>query len=73
MVPDNFFDSAATVRMEAFVEGKDKEDIATKRGNSFMGRQGRKKEMNLWGFDRSAAGGAMGQAGPKGEDPFSGF
>ena len=73
VVPDNFFDSTATVRMEAFVEGKDKEQMATKRRKSFMGRQGRKKDMSFWGFDRSAAGGAMGQAGLKVEDPFSGF
>ena len=73
VVPDNFFDPAATVRMEAFVDGKDQGRIATKRGNSFMARQGRKKDMSFWGFDRSGAGGAMGQAGLKGEDPFSGF
>ena len=76
VVPDNFFDSTATVRMEAFVDGKDKEGIPSKRRKSFMARQGRKKEMKFWGFDRSGAGGSVGQAGLvglKGEDPFSGF
>ena len=73
VVPDNFFDSAATVRMEAFVDGKDRERIPSTRRKSFMARQGRKKDMSFWGVDRSGAGGAMGQAGLKGEDPFSGF
>ena len=74
VVPDNFFDSTATVRMEAFVDGKEQERIPSKRRRSFMARQGRKKDMSFWGFDRSEAGGGMGQAGLKGgEDPFSGF
>lgn len=74
VVPDNFFDSAATVRMEAFVDGKGQECIPRKRRRSFMARQGRKKDMSFWGFDRSGADGAMGPAGlTGGEDPFSGF
>ena len=73
VVPNNFFDSAATVRMEAFVDEKNKGRIPSKRRKSFMARPGRKKDLSFWGIDRSGAGGAMGQGGLKEEDPFSGF
>ena len=73
VMPDNFFDSAATVRMEAFVDGKDKEHVLTNRGKSYGARQGGKKDMSFWGFDTSAGQGPMGRAGLKGDDPFTGF
>ena len=70
VVPDNFFDTAATVRMEAFVDGKDKEEVLSNRGRSYGER---KKDTSFWGFDRSAARGEKGRAGLKGEDPFTEF
>ena len=73
VVPDNFFDSAGTVRMEAFIEGKEKEYVLTTRGKSQQARQGRRKDMSFWGFDALAVGGAMGSSGLKAEDPFTGF
>ena len=73
VVPDNFFDSAATIRMEAFIDGKEKECVLSTRGKSYGARQGRKKDVNFWGFDASAARSAMGSSKFKGEDPFTGF
>lgn len=72
VVPDNFFDSAGTVRMEAFVDRTEKEYILS-RGKSYRTRQGRKKDMGFWGFDTSAASSGLASGGLKGEDPFTGF
>lgn len=72
VVPDNFFDSAATIRMEAFIEGREKECVLATRGRSYGARQGR-KDMNFWGLDASAARSGMANAKIKGEDPFTGF
>lgn len=73
VVPDNFFDTAGTVRMEAFVNGKERECVITPRGKSYRTRQGRKKDMSFWGFDASVARSGMGNARLKMEDPFTGF
>ena len=35
VVPDNFFDSAGTVRMEAFVEEKERDSALSSRGKSY--------------------------------------
>ena len=72
VVPDNFFDCAGTVRMEAFVDGKEKEYVVRAKGKGYGARRGRKKDMSFWGFDASAAGSAMGSARVRGEDPFTG-
>lgn len=64
VVPDNFFDTASTVRMEAFVDRNEKG-----RGKSYRTRQGRKKDMSFWGLD--APGVSSGLGSPK--DPFTGF
>ena len=69
VVPDNFFDTAGTVRMEAFVERNEKENVASSRGKSYRTRQGRKKDMSFWGLDTSGANSGLGS--PK--DPFTGF
>lgn len=73
VVPDNFFDSAGTVRMEAFVDGEEKEYVLTARGKKSRTRQGRKTEMSFRGFDASATSSAVEGARLKGEDPFTGF
>ena len=73
VVPDNFFDSVGTVRMEAFVDRKEKEYVLTTRGKSYRTRQGRKKDMSFWGLDASSASSALGSARLQGEDPFTGF
>lgn len=64
VVPDNFFDTASTVRMEAFVERNEKG-----RGKSYRTRQGRKKDLSFWGLDASGASSGLGSA----KDPFTGF
>ena len=73
VVPDNFFDSAGTVRMEAFVDRKEKEHPLTTRGKSYRTRQGRKKDMSFWGLDASVSSSALGSSRLQGEDPFTGF
>lgn len=72
VVPDNFFDTAGTVRMEAFVDRNEKEYVLTTRG-SYRTRQGRKKDMSFWGLEASGASSALGSPRLKGEDPFTGF
>lgn len=72
VVPDNFFDTAGTVRMEAFVDRKENDYVLT-RGKHYRTRQVRKKDMNFWGFDASGASSALGNVRVKGEDPFTGF
>ncbi len=73
VVPDNFFDSAGTVRMEAFVEGKERDSALSSRGKSYRTRQGRRKDMRFWGFDASTADSGLGSTRLKGDDPFTGF
>ncbi|KAF6228372.1 hypothetical protein HO133_008102 [Letharia lupina] len=73
VVPDNFFDSAATVRMEAFVDRNEKEYVLTPKGKRYRTRQGRQKDPSFWGFDASAASSALESARLKLEDPFTGF
>ncbi|CAF9921296.1 MAG: hypothetical protein ALECFALPRED_001758 [Alectoria fallacina] len=71
VVPDNFFDSAGTVRMEAFVERKNKEYVISSRGKSYRPR--RTKDMSFWGVDGSGASSGLGSARQIGKDPFTGF
>ena len=75
VVADNLYESGGTVRMEAFVKGKEKEYAVSTRSRSYRTRQGRKKDMSFWGmgFDTSVAGGGLGSARQTGEDPFTGF
>lgn len=73
VVPDNFFDSAGTVRMEAFVDRKENEYVLTSRGKSNRTRQGRRKDMNFWGLDAPGASSGLESARVKGEDPFTEF
>lgn len=73
VVPDNFFDCAGTVRMEAFVDDRETDYILSSRGKSQRARQGGEKDMSLWGSDASVAGSGWGSAREKGEDPFTGF
>ena len=74
VVPDNFFDSAGTVRMEAFVDGKESNEyVLTSRSKSKRTRQGRKKDMSFWGFDAPGASSGLESARLKGEDPFTEF
>ena len=63
VVPDNFFDTASTVRMEAFVDRNEKG-----RGKSHGSRQGRKKDVSFWGLDAPGASSGLGS-----QDPFTGF
>lgn len=74
VVPDNFFDSAGTVRMEAFVDGKENNEyVLTSRSKSNRTRQGRKKDMSFWGLDAPGANSGLESARVKGEDPFTEF
>ena len=73
VVPDSFSDPAGTVRMEAFVDKKEKEYMFTPRGKDYRTRPGRKKDMRFWGFDGSAADSASESTRVNGEDPFTGF
>ena len=84
VVPDNFFDPAGTMRMEAFVRSADENEApvrakaeapkAKKESRSYRTRQGRKKDLGYWGVaepktgSRAAGGERMGD-----EDPFTGF
>ena len=83
VVPDNFFDPAGTMRMEAFVRAGDENDApiitqddqvkARKGSRSYRTRQGRKKDLSYWGVAESAKGSAAGSMRIRGEDPFTGF
>ena len=60
--------------MEAFVKGKDKEEIRRKRGKSHRIRQEDRKDMGFWGLDTMGAGSSgLDSARLKWEDPFTGF
>ena len=73
VVPDNFFDCAGPVRLEAFVDGRETDYGPDSRGKSQRARQRGKKDMSFWGFDASAGGSGWGSARVKGEFPFTGF
>ncbi len=73
VVPDNFFDTAGTVRMEAFVDRRESEYVLAARGKNYRARQGRKKDMSFWGFDATVASSALESPRLTGEDPFTGF
>ena len=76
VLTDKLYEGGGTVRMEAFVKGKEKKEYAVStRGKSYRNRQGRKKEMSFWGlgFDGTTAGSGLGSAKATGEDPFTGF
>lgn len=81
-IRNNFFDAVGTVRMEAFVEGKEKRREGRERkvppqplGNSWAKKQG-KKDLRYWGVGGESVGGSSvgGVRGDRGlEDPFGGF
>lgn len=83
VVPDNFFDAAGTMRMEAFVMGEveneppvrtEAEAVKGRKGSrSYRTRQGRKKDLSYWGVANSAEGGGVGSPRVREEDPFTGF
>ena len=76
VVPDNFFDPAGTMRMEAFVMGGDAAELArlTKAKKSYRTRQGRKKDLSYWGVAESAETNVGKHGGhTREEDPFTGF
>ncbi|KAL6714683.1 hypothetical protein ACLMJK_008108 [Lecanora helva] len=83
VVPDNFFDPAGTMRMEAFVEDSrgsepleriKTEPVKGKReARSYRTRQGRKKDLSYWDAAETAGGGGAEGAPLKDEDPFTGF
>ena len=83
VVPDNFFDPAGTMRMEAFVVGRS-ENVpleraqtdharAKKEARSYRTRQGRKKDLSYWGVAESAGPSEAQGARMREEDPFTGF
>lgn len=73
LVPDNFFDSGGTIRMEAFIDGKEREYVLRSRGKSYGSGGGRRKDMSFWGWDASMGSSAVGSARVVGEDLFTGF
>ena len=80
VVPDNFFDPAGTMRMEAFVMGGDEKELpelskveSSKAKKSYRTRQGRKKDLSYWGMAESTEGNVVKHERMKEEDPFTGF
>ena len=83
VVPDNFFDPAGTMRMEAFVVGRNENEAfertqtepvqAKKEARSYRTRQGRKKDLSYWGVAESAVPSGAERARMREEDPFTGF
>ena len=80
IVPDNFYDPAGTMRMEAFVdrnEMRNAEPLKAKReAKGYRTKHGRKKDLSYWGVEDG--GGSSGAPSLpslrlRGEDPFSGF
>lgn len=76
LIRNNFFDAVGTVRMEAFVEGKEVRGKKAPRkppprGNSWAKKPG-KKDLRYWGVGGERVPGGSGPE--KGlEDPFSGY
>ena len=86
VVPDNFFDPAGTMRMEAFIVNNGEDHIpdyrvaepptkGKKESRSYRTRQGRKKDLSYWGVAEATGGsGQMDRGGRvRDEDPFMGF
>ena len=74
VVPNNFYDTAGTVRMEAFVERTENDHVLSTRGKNYGTRRGRKKGMSFWGLDASATSSRLESARrPYVDDPFKGF
>ena len=73
VVREGFYDSAGTVRMEAFVQGKEKDYVLAGRTKSHVTTQRCKKDIGFGGFDAPFAGGGLESARLKWEDPFTGF
>ena len=86
IVPDNFFDPAGTMRMEAFVVNDGEHHMpdyraveptirGKKESRSYRTRQGRKKDLSYWGVAEATGGSGQTEGGGrmKGEDPFMGF
>ena len=73
VVPNNFYDTAGTVRMEAFVDRTENEYVLSTRSKNYSATRGRKKGMSFWGLDAPATSSRLESARPYGEDPFTGF
>ena len=77
IVPDNFYDLAGTMRMEAFVErnGNRLADPikAKKEAKSYRTKQGRKKDMSYWGVEDGRGSSERPSVRSRGDDLFSGF
>ena len=83
VVPDNFFDPAGTMRMEAFVmdQGENTRLDHTpanpaetrKESRSYRTRKGRKKDLNYWGVEERMGQKAQEAVRTREEDPFMGF
>ena len=83
VVPDNFFDPAGTMRMEAFVVGRDENESpdlfktgstkVKKESRSHRTRQGRKKDLSYWGVMETAGASGGGSGRMREEDLFTGF
>ncbi len=77
IVPDNFYDPAGTMRMEAFVdrnESRNAESLKAKReAKGYRTRHGKKKDLSYWGVEDGRGSSGATSLRLRGEDPFSGF